>query len=757
MNADIARDLARRVDEFLTSIDDPERTASHPVREALTRFEAKCGEYVRIAVSGTSSSGKSELVNALVEQEDLLPTGSGRSTVNAVCIRIGPAIIRPAAWVEWMTRDEAQWMLNELDATDDAGEEAQELRDAWALHPPVTARQRDEILLDEVEQAATDQFKGWQMVRRIVVELPPARSAWGATALGPVGIELVDLPGHGTISRRDELVNRSELHAIETVLFVADKPQSQASGPIIERMVTLLRETGTGRPARRVLPVLNKADLFIEGALDGKATVVAGYLDGNGRLDIADLLRELDLGDLERFQRGLCGDVSSSSSAIPTGPSLPLLTIGVDGFARSNRVSEPARQALDDLNQIGRRLPPGEDQHRLAALNAEGGVTYLRSAVASHARHNGLRALVRDRAEAAEVLARELERLPESVRELAEHPLAVHMELRETVTTLDIDAELVDKLFDRLERWVTGDVCGWPFWRTAANSVSGGLVSPAAMAAPDGTDPDATGVAPVAGSAARRGNIPTHLLKKLEQRERTVGEAERPAGIRNDSLLPRRASEMHKWFADAYDRSLLRLIADYENPAPTAELISAIEDMWARSNDLHQRLADAAGATDWNEVLDIALFAEIVADHLARTHTGDGVESRREPMLPVNESVDVLPWARTTASSPHNESYWQPQHLAVIVYERLTLIESLLAQLGAAIRASARYAALMVYNGLEAVDENPHGRLPLRTVMRAVGDLRPASAIDDGTAHSVTQLIADLLDHAEKERQRVLV
>jgi hypothetical protein len=755
MNADIARGLARRVDEFVTGIDDPERTASHPVREALSRFEAKCGEYVRIAVSGTSSSGKSELVNALVEQEDLLPTGSGRSTVNAVCIRIGPAIIRPAAWVEWMTRDEAQWMINELDAQEDAAEEAQELRDAWALHPPATRRESDEILLDEVEQAATDQFKGWQMVRRIVVELPLNRSAWAATALGPVGIELVDLPGHGTTSVRDELVNRSELHAIETVLFIADKPQSQTSGPIIERMITLLRETGTGRPSRRVLPVINKADLFIEGALDGKTTVIAGLLDGSGRIELPDLLRMLDLEDLERYQRGLAGDGPGASGAGPSGPSLPLLAIAVDGFGRSNRVSETARQALDDITQIGRRLPTGEDQHRLAALNAEGGVTYLRSAVASHARHNGLRALVRDRAEAAEALARELERLPESVRELSEHPLAVHMELRETVTNLDIDGELVGKLSDRLDSWVVGDVCGWPFWRTAANSVTNGLVSPAAIAAPEGGSSEDSG-APLtnAGLAARRGNIPAHLLRKLEERERLVGEAELPAGIRNETLLPRRASELRKWFVDAYDRSLLRLIGDYDNPAPTDELISAIEDVWSRANDLHGRLADSAAG--WNEVLDIPLYAEIVADHLARAHNGEAPSPRREANLPVNEAVDVLPWARTTASSPHNESYWQPQHLAVIVYERLSLIESLLAQIGASIRASARYAALMLYNGMDAVDENPHGRLPLRTVMRAVGDLRPAQAVD-GSATSVTQLIADLLDHAEKERQRVFV
>jgi hypothetical protein len=114
----------------------------------------------------------------------------------------------------------------------------------------------------------------------------------------------------------------------------------------------------------------------------------------------------------------------------------------------------------------------------------------------------------------------------------------------------------------------------------------------------------------------------------------------------------------------------------------------------------------------------------------------------------------VLPWARATASSPHNESYWQPQHLAVVVYERLSLVESLMAQLATAIRTSARNAALMVYNGLDAKDENPHGRLPLSNVMRAVGDLRPASAID-GSSRSVTQLIADLRDLADKERQSV--
>jgi hypothetical protein len=745
VSADIARGLARRVHEFLTTIDDPDLGAAHPAREALTRFGSKCGEYVRIAVSGTSSAGKSELVNALVERKGLLPTGAGRSTVNAVCVRLGPAITEEAAWVEWLTYDEAQWMLNELDARSEDRAEAQAFRDAWVLRPPAATRQREQISADEVGQWATDQVKAWQMVRRVVLQVPLARSAWSATSLGPVGIELVDLPGHGTNAARDELVNRSELHAIETVLFVADKPQSQASGPLIEKMVALLKETGTGRPDRRVLPVLNKADLFVEGALNGKRPVLDGFLAAPGRMDLADMLRELELQDLEQFQRGLCAD----------GPALPLLAVAIDGFGPSIRVSETGRAALADLCQISRRLPASEDSHRIEALGADGGIGYLRAAIATHARHNGLRALVRDRADAADTLARELERLPESVREMAEHPLAIHMELRQAVTDLDIDGELVQHLFDLLERWVTGDVCNWPFWRTAANSVNGGLVSMAAIAAPTRTGATAaTGGAEPAAPAARRANLPPHLLKKLEERERLVGESERPAGTRDDTLLPRSATELQRWFADAYERSLLRLITDFDNPAPSPELIQAIERVWARPNELHTRLADATGATDWDSVLDIDLYAEVVADDLARSHRPDGEASRREARLPVNASVDVLPWARTTASSPHNESYWQPQHLAVAVYERLSLIESLLSQLAAAIRASARGAALMVYNGIEATDENPHGRLPLRNVMGAVGDLRPASAIE-GPSRSVTQLTADLRDLADKERQSV--
>jgi hypothetical protein len=745
MNADVARGLAHRVDEFLTGVDEPDLGSSRPAREALARFDAKSGEYVRIAVSGTSSAGKSELVNALVEKAGLLPTGAGRSTVNAVCVRLGPAITQEAAWVEWMTYDEAQWMLNELDARSEAKGEAQGFRDAWVLRPPSAARLRESIVPTEVGQAATDQFKAWQMVRRIVLELPLTGSSWSATALGPVGIELVDLPGHGTTVARDELVNRSELHAIETVLFVADKPQTQASGPLIEKMVTLLKETGTSRPARRVLPVLNKADLFVEGALDGKQAVVDGFLNSAGRMDLSDLLRELELGDMEQFQRGLCGE----------GPSLPLLSVAIDGASRSNRVSEPARRSLDELNQLARRLPATEDAHRIAALSGDGGIAYLRAAIATHARHNGLRALIRDRADAAEGLARELERLPESVRELTEHPLAIHMELREAVTQLDIDGELVQRLSEMLERWVTSDVCGWPFWRTAANSVNGGLVSMAAIAAAEAEAAESSGgTAGAAPPLPRRGAMSERLRKKLEERERLVGEAERPVGTRNDALLPRSATELHKWFADAYDRTLLRLIGSFEDPAPSDDLAHAVASVWARPNELHGRLADVSGVTDWSSVLDIDLYAEVVADDLARAHRPEGEAPARQPRLPVNASVDVLPWARSTASSPHNESYWQPQHLAVVVYERLSLIESLLAQLASAIRASARYAALVVYNGMESKDENPHGRLPLTNVMRAVGDLRPASAID-GSSRSVTQLIADLRDLAEKERQRV--
>jgi hypothetical protein len=745
MSADAARGLARRVEEFLATIDDSELSASHPAREALVRFVAKCGEYVRVAVSGTSSSGKSELVNALVERPGLLPTGAGRSTVNAVCLRLGPAIREERAWIEWMTQDEAQWMVNELDALDDAGEEASLLREAWTLRPPARERQREAIAADEVGQAATDQLKGWPMVRRIVLELPLASSAWASTPLGPVGIELVDLPGHGTIAARDELVNRSELHAVETVLFVADKPQAQASGPLIERLMSLLKETGTGRPERRVLPVLNKADQFIEGALDGKRDIIDAFLGGTGRIELDDLLRELDLDDLVRYQRGLCID----------GPALPLLTIAIDGNGPSARVSEPARASLDDLRQLARRLPTGEDSHRLAALGSDGAVASLRSAVAAHARHNGLRALVRDRADAAEALARELERLPESVRELAEHPLAIHMELREAVTQLDIDGGLVEALFERLERWVTGDVCAWPFWRTAANSVNAGLVSNAAIAAPAEA---VTATPPIrgAGAMARRGDLPAHLLKRLEERERLVGESERPAGTHSDALLPRTATELRKWFVASYEKAVLRLIGDFEAPAASPELMEAVESVWARANDLHARLGEGRGPVDWRAVLDIELYAELVADDLARSHRGDSAEPAREAALPVNGAVDVLPWARATASSPHNESYWQPQHLAVIVYERLSLVESLLYQLADAIRSSARYAALMVYNGIDAKDENPHGRLPLRNVMRAVGDLRPASAVD-GSSRSVTQLIADLFDLADKERQSGIV
>jgi hypothetical protein len=748
MSADMARRLARRVDEFLTTIDGPDLTASQLAREALTRFEAKCSEYVRIAVSGTSSAGKSELVNALVERKGLLPTGAGRSSVNAVCVRLGPAITEESAWVEWLTYDEAQWMLNELDAMGDAKAEAQAFRDAWMMRPPSPARQREQIAPDEVGQAATDQFKAWQMVRRVVLQLPIASSAWSSTSLGSIGIELVDLPGHGTTVARDELVNRSELHSIETVLFVADKPQTQVSGPLIEKMVTLLKETGTGRPARRVLPVLNKADLFVEGALNGKRALVDAFLTTAGRFDITDLLRELELGDMEQFQRGLCID----------GPAMPLLAIAVDGYGPSIRVSETARKAIDDLGQLGRRLPTGEDQHRIAALGTEGGVPYLRAAIAKHARVNGLKALVRDRADAADGLARELELLPESVRELAEHPLAIHMELREAVTQLDIDGELVEHLSNLLERWVTLDVCSWPFWRTAANSVNGGLVSTAAIAQGAAGDKAEAGAGTTSGGLpSRRGAMNERLLKKLEERQRLVGEAERPAGTQDEALLPRSATELSKWFANAYEKSLTRLIGDFESPAPSDELIRAVERVWSRPNELHGRLASNTGtATSWDAVLDINLYAEVVADDLAGSHRAEEGVSARVARLPVNESVDVLPWARTTASSPHNESYWQPQHLAVIVYERLSLIESLLDQLAAAIRSSARYAALMVYNGMDAKDENPHGRLPLRNVMRAVGDLRPASSID-GSSRSVTQLIADLRDVADKERQSVFV
>jgi hypothetical protein len=170
--------------------------------------------------------------------------------------------------------------------------------------------------------------------------------------------------------------------------------------------------------------------------------------------------------------------------------------------------------------------------------------------------------------------------------------------------------------------------------------------------------------------------------------------------------------------------------------------------VWSGANELHGRLEETKSSIDWESVLDIDLYAELVADDLARTHQS-GAD---QPRLPVNSSVDVLPWARSTASSPHNESYWQPQHLAVVVYGRLSMVEALLAQLAAAIRASARRAALLVYNGIDAKDENPHGRLPLGNVMRAVGDLRPASA-HDGSGNSVTQLIADLSDLADKERQ----
>jgi hypothetical protein len=581
-----------------------------------------------------------------------------------------------------------------------------------------------------------------------VLQLPLPASAWSATSLGEVGIELVDLPGHGTNSLRDELVNRSELHSIETVLFVADKPQAQAAGPLIERMITLLKETGTGRPSRRVLPVLNKADLFIEGALNGKRAVVDAFLSSPGRIDLTDLLRELELGDLERFQRGLC----------PDGPAIPLLSVAIDGYGPSARVSETARKALDDLGQLGRRLPASEYRQRIAALAGDGGITYLRAAIATHARHNGLRALIRDRADAADNLARELDRLPESTQELAEQPVAIHMELREAVTQMDIDGELVAHMSEQLARWVTGDVCGWPFWRTAANSVSGGLVSLSAIA-PSAETPAAQAAPAAAGSPTGRRDLPPHLLKKLEERERqaAAAEAERPAGTRNDMLLPRSASEMRKWFGDAYNRTLLRLIGDFENPEPSPDLIDAVSRLWARPNELHARLVgpDGAHSKEWDSTLDIWLYAEVVADDLARNHREDAGANRREPRLPVNSAVDVLPWARMTASSPHNESYWQPQHLAVVVYERLSLIESLLHQLSAAIRASARYAALLVYNGMEAEDENPHGRLPLANVMRAVGDLRPDSSAD-ASSRSVTHLIADLSELADKERQRAI-
>jgi hypothetical protein len=486
---------------------------------------------------------------------------------------------------------------------------------------------------------------------------------------------------------------------------------------------------------------------------------------------------------------------------------VPLLTVALDGLGPSGRVGPAERRALRDLGDIATRLASGEARRRLLAVTLgsdageatmaagdrviDGGIGHLRRAIVAHAREHGVRALAMDRALAAKDLATELAGLPAVRAESADQPLAMVEALVRELDQLDIAAEVTRQLRPALDGWVTREVCRWPFWRTAVRRLEDGLVPTEAIS--DGTsahrrppggptvvDPDPIGDPSDPGHAgsttddAERHDAGPSEEDPAQRRARLAEEIQRgflgqlapstpgapgapgsPSGDRTDEVpLPRGPEELRGWYDHAYGRVLRQLIGD---PAPSAELRRACGAAWHGVDRLYRQVA--ADRAPWEELAKVDAFARLVADVLTDEtgETGETGERPGVPRLPCNDAIRLLPWARTS-STQQGERFAQPRHLAVVAYERLTLIESLAAQLADAVHRSVRTAGLASYTlpvpGNRAPRDRPSfAPVPLSGPLRVAGELEAALSSSD-PAGPALRLVTDLQDFAREERDR---
>jgi hypothetical protein len=229
-----------------------------------------------------------------------------------------------------------------------------------------------------------------------------------------------------------------------------------------------------------------------------------------------------------------------------------------------------------------------------------------------------------------------------------------------------------------------------------------------------------------------------------------------PSGETGDEvLLPRRPEELEGWYLDAFRAVAARVVG--EQP-PSGELRRACIEAWEQVEALYQQVA--AGRPSWAEAAGVHGLAAAVARELAR-EVADGLALREKggalpgpgvPRLPVNPAIRVLPWARS-GGTQEGQSYAQPRHLAILAYERLTLIEAMVGQLAATVAQAVRQAALSAYARGPERDQVGHGPVPLSSLRDEVLDLEKAVSAVDPSGPTLS-LVNDLHGYARKERDR---
>jgi hypothetical protein len=212
--------------------------------EARDRLRA---EELYLVVTGEAKRGKSEIVNALLDEPGLCPTGLNVTTAAVTVVRYGPAV-----------------KITVVLDPEGGGEGAPERR-------AVTSRAELRKYLDEQENDAVR-----ERVRAVQVEIPHP--------LLKGGLVIVDTPGVGNFNARHTEVTQAFLPSADVILFVGD-----TLSPYSDRELEFLR--AAVETTRSVVFAVNKTDKRAGPELDrflaeqrAKVAAVMGVPPGEVRL-----------------------------------------------------------------------------------------------------------------------------------------------------------------------------------------------------------------------------------------------------------------------------------------------------------------------------------------------------------------------------------------------------------------------------------------------------------------------------------------
>jgi hypothetical protein len=217
MNADL-RQLKDRVDGLLgraAALADEfgNKPVAGQLGEARDRLRA---EELYLVITGEAKRGKSEIVNALLDEPGLCPTGLNVTTAAVTLVRYGPAETITAV----------------LDSEGGGGGAPQ--------HRPIASRAELRKYLDEQQN---DEVRG--RLRAVQIEVPHP--------LLKDGLVIVDTPGVGNFNVRHTEVTRAFLPSADVILFVGD-----VLSPYSDRELEFLR--AAVESTRNVVFAVNKTD-----------------------------------------------------------------------------------------------------------------------------------------------------------------------------------------------------------------------------------------------------------------------------------------------------------------------------------------------------------------------------------------------------------------------------------------------------------------------------------------------------------------